>query len=418
MSARGPRGFSGRLFAAEKAAYATRGDDDPMTVDTTSVTDRRAEFVALAASLAERFAPRAAIYDRQNRFPFENFREMHEAGYLALSVPEEYGGRGATSLEVAAAQERLAQADGATALAATMHLGLVGRLATTRLWPEELFATVCRDIVENGALINSAHSEPSLGSPSRGGLPTTTAVRTADGWVINGRKSWTSLAPALTYLHLLAAAIEDGKEPRRANFVVRADTPGLRIEETWDNFGMRATASDDLILENVRIPASAIVPESGSAVPGDGRDWGAFAGQAVFLGLAQAARDVAVTYAKERVPNGMSGPIAELQTVQHRIAEMELLLLQARTLFYDTAERWQREAESREEFGWRLAAVKYTVSNHAIEIGDIAMRVVGSAGLSRAMPLERIFRDMRVSIGQPPIDDAALTIIGKAALGL
>jgi alkylation response protein AidB-like acyl-CoA dehydrogenase len=389
-----------------------------MTALATTETDRRAEFVALAAELADRFATRAARYDRENRFPFENFRELHESGYLALTVPEEYGGRGATSLELAAAQERLAQGDGSTALGATMHLGMIGRLAATRLWPEDLFATVCRDVVAHGALINSAHSEPDLGSPSRGGLPSTTAVRTPDGWRIDGRKSWATLAPGLTYVHLLATALEEGREPRRANFLLRADTPGVRIVETWDNLGMRATASHDLILENVEVPAEALVPDGGSAVPGDGRDWGVFAGQAVFLGLARAARDVAIDFARKRRPNGMSGPIAELQTVQHRVAEIELLLLQARTLFYAIAERWQREPERRDELGWQLAAVKYTVSNHTIRIGDLALRVVGSAGLSRAMPLERIFRDLRVSIGQPPIDDAALTTIGRAALGL
>lgn len=389
-----------------------------MTVSTEYPTDRRAELVALAAELADRFAPSAALYDRENRFPFEHFQELREAGYLALTVPKEYGGGGITPLELAAAQERLAQGDGSTALAATMHLGLIGRLAETRLWPEELFAQVCRDVVEHGALINSAHSEPDLGSPSRGGLPSTTAVRTATGWRINGRKSWATLAPALTYIHLLATAIEEGKEPRRANFLLRADTPGVRVLETWDNHGMRATASHDIVLEDVELPAEAIVPESGSAVPGDGKAWGVFAGQAVFLGLATAARDFAVKFAKERRPNGLPGPIAELQTVQHRIAELEVLLLQARTLFYDTAEWWQRCPEERDAQAWRLAAVKYTVSNHAIRIGDLALRVTGSAGLSRAHPLERIVRDMRVSIGQPPIDDAALTQIGRAALGL
>lgn len=389
-----------------------------MTAPLMTETDRRAEFVALAGELADRFATRAARYDRENRFPFENFRELHASGYLALTVPEEYGGRGATSLELAAAQERLAQGDGSTALGATMHLGMIGRLAATRLWSEDLFAAVCRDVVAHGALINVAHSEPDLGSPSRGGLPSTTAVRTADGWRINGRKSWVTLAPALTYLHLLATAVEDGREPRRANFLLRADTPRVRIVETWDNLGMRATASHDLVLENVEVPAEALVPDGGSSLPGDGRDWGVFAGQAVFLGLAKAARDVAIAFARERRPNGLAGPIAELQTVQHRVAEMEVLLLQARTLFYATAERWQREPEARDELGWHLAAVKYTVSNHAIRIGDLALRVVGSAGLSRNLPLERIFRDLRVSIGQPPIDDAALTTIGRAALGV
>ncbi len=380
--------------------------------------DRQAEFVTLAGTLADRFAERAAVHDRDGTFPFENFRELHEAGYIALTVPEEYGGRGASPLELARAQERLAQGDGSTALAATMHLGLIGRLATTRPWPEERFAEVCRDVVRSGALINSAHSEPDLGSPSRGGLPSTTATRTSSGWRIEGRKRWASLAPALTYVYLLAAAIEEAQEPRRAYFLLRADTPGLRVEETWDNLGMRATASHDLVLEGVEVPADALVPDVGAPVPGKGQEWGVFAGSAVFLGLARAACDVAVAYAKERRPNGMSGPIAELQTVQHRVAEMEVLLLQARALFYETAELWQSRPEEREAMAWRLAAVKYTVSNHAIRISDLALRVTGSAGLSRSMPLERIFRDLRVSIGQPPIDDAALTTIGKAALAL
>ncbi|MDP9366127.1 MAG: acyl-CoA dehydrogenase family protein, partial [Chloroflexota bacterium] len=88
-------------------------------------TDRRGELVALADQLAERFAPRVADHDRENSFPFENFRELHEAGYLALSVPREYGGGGADPMTVAQAQERLARGDGSTALAATMHLALI-----------------------------------------------------------------------------------------------------------------------------------------------------------------------------------------------------------------------------------------------------------------------------------------------------
>ena len=91
----------------------------------------------------------------------------------------------------------------------------------------------------------------------------------------------------------------------------------------------------------------------------------------------------------------MPGPLAKLQTVQHRIAEIELLLLQARTLLYDTAERWQRHPEQRDDLGWRLAAVKYSLSDLAIRIGDLALRVVGSAGLSRALPLERSVPDLR-----------------------
>src|SRR6476646_9314067 len=99
-----------------------------MTVLTTTETDRRAELVGLAGELADRFATRAALYDRENRFLYENFEELRERGHLALTVPRELGGGGISSLELAAAQERLAQGDGSTALAATMHLGLLGLL--------------------------------------------------------------------------------------------------------------------------------------------------------------------------------------------------------------------------------------------------------------------------------------------------
>lgn len=380
-------------------------------------TERQAEFMALADRLAVRAAAHASVHDRENTFPFDTFRDLHEAGYLALTVPQELGGCGANVLEVALAQECLARGDGAVALAATMHLGHVGMLAQTRAWPPALFQRLCREIVTEGALINAAASEPDLGSPSRGGLPSTTAIRTANGWRLNGRKSWTSLAPALRYFTVMAAVHTEGQQPYRANFLVPAGTPGMQIEETWDNLSMRATASHDLCLTDVDLPADALLPEAGARIPSDPRVWSLVTG-AVYIGIAVAARDFAVTYARERRPNALAGPIAELQTVQHRIAEIELLLLQARTLLYSTAEAWLAHPEQQEKLAWQLAAAKYTATNNAIKVTDLALRVVGSAGLSRALPLERYFRDVRAGLGNPPMDDVALTTIGRAALGL
>ena len=381
-------------------------------------TERQEAFMALADKLAVRAAARAAVHDRDGSFPLETFRELHESGYLALTVPEEYGGHGATPLELALAQERLARGDGSVALAATMHLIHVGMLAQTRAWPAALFERLCREIVTEGALINAAASEPNLGSPSRGGLPSTTAVRTAHGWRLNGRKNWTSLAPALRYFNLLVTLHEDGQAPRRANFLLPAATPGLRIEETWDNLGMRATASHDIVLENVDLPPDALLPGDGErSAAVDPRGW-AVVTAAVYTGVAAAAGDFAIEYARTRRPNGMAGPIAELQTIQHRIAEIELLLLQSRSVLYGTAEAWQAYPECGDALAWQLAAVKYLATNNAIKVTDLALRVVGAAGLARALPLERYFRDVRAGLGHPPMDDAALTQIGKAALGL
>ena len=381
-------------------------------------TERQAELVALAEALAGPIAARAEAVDRAGAFPFENFREMHEAGYLGLTIPRELGGLGANELEYALAHERIARACGSTALAANMHLSLIGKIAEVRMWPPETLSRVTRDIIDNGALINSANSEPDLGSPSRGALPSTVAARSGDCWVINGRKRWTSLAPALTCMIVLATAVDGDAAPRRGNFLVAANAPGVRIEATWDNLGMRGTGSDDVVFTNVEVPFQALVPIDGSDVPGDGFGWSAFGGAAVFLGIGQAARDEAVRYARERRPNGMAGPIAELQTIQHRIARIELALMRARALLYATAEWWLAHPAERQGAMLRLAAAKYAVTDAAIAATDEALKVAGSAGLAATSPLQRYFRDARTAIGQPPIEDVALTTIGKAALGV
>jgi alkylation response protein AidB-like acyl-CoA dehydrogenase len=140
---------------------------------------------------------------------------------------------------------------------------------------------------------------------------------------------------------------------------------------------------------------------------------------AVYLGIGTAARDFAVTFARERVPSGLGTPIAELQTVQHRIARIELLLLQARTLLYETVEAFlAAPPDQRNDLAWRFAAAKYTVTNNVITVTDEALRVVGSVGQHKRYPLERYFRDARAGLGNPPMDDVALTLIGKTALGL
>ncbi len=380
-------------------------------------TKRRDAIVALAESLAGPIAARAEHVDRSGTFPFENFADMRDAGFLGITSPERFGGRGASPLEYALAMERIGAACGSTALAVNMHLSLIGKLGETGVWPDELYARVATDIVENGALINSVNSEPDMGSPSRGALPTTTARKTADGWVIDGRKRWASLAPALTYMLVLATIVDDG-EPRRGNFLIPASSDGIQIDPVWDNVAMRGTASDDVIFTNVLAAPDALVKVDGSGVPGDGNGWSTFGGGAVFIGIAQAALDEAIRFAQTRTPNGMDQPIAHLQTIQHRIANMQLELMPARQLLHSTAEWWMNNPDQRAAGVWRLAASKTVINRAALSVTDEALRVSGSAGLAMSSPLQRYFRDVRASIGQPPIEDIALTMIGKAALGL
>lgn len=378
-------------------------------------TERQAEFIALADRMAIIAAEQADEHDRKNTFPHNTFDALQESGYLKLTIPEEFGGQGANALEVMLAQEHLARGSGAVALGTTMHLGIVGGLAESRSWPPDLLQRFFTEVVRQGALINSAASEPELGSPSRGGAFQTTAVREDGSWRINGRKTWTTLSPRLAYAQVQVTIEESNGGKSRGVFLVPMSTPGVRVEETWDNASMRASGSNDVVFEDVIIPDAYRLPTPSGPPASQASSW-SLLGSAVYLGIAQAARDFAVQFARERVPSGLGKPIADLESVQHRVARMDILLLQARSVLYSTAEIWQDYPGLREMISWRFPAAKYTVTNHAIEITDQALRVVGSAGLQKKYPLERYFRDARSGLGNPPLDDVALTSIGKHAL--
>lgn len=380
-------------------------------------TERHARFIDLGEQMGEIAAEQADAHDRNNTFPHDTFAALRASGYLALTVPIEFGGLGATPLEAMLAQERLARGSGSVGLGATMHLGAMGGLVDSRSWPFALLERIFREVVTDGALINGLASEPDLGSPSRGGGFRTTATQVDGGWCITGRKTWSTLAPGLTYGNVLLTVIDQDGQESRGSILVPMSSPGVRIEDTWDNMSMRATGSHDVVFDNVFVPDNQRLPPPRGLPASQVNGW-ALLGSAVYLGIAQAARDFAVTFAKERVPSGLGKPIAELETVQHRIAHIELLLLQARSVLYGTAELWQDRPEQRADLGWRFAAAKYTVTNHAIQVTDLALRVVGSVGLQRKHSLERYFRDARAGLGNPPMDDVALTLIGKHALDI
>jgi len=382
-------------------------------------TDRQRHFVERAAALAARFAQRAPAHDQSGTFPFENYEDLRTSGYVRMTVPAEFGGEGATLVETLLAQERLARGDGATALSIGWHLAGIGKYAETRVWPAPLFERLCRDVVNRGALFNSCASEVETGSPSRGGRPTTTARRTAGGWVLDGRKAFATLAPVLSYA-LISAGIEG--ESYNGWFLTPLTTPGVTVVETWDAMGMRATGSHDLLLTDVHLPADALAEPFGPgapgvtcAAPGGGAGWNLHI-PAVYLGIARAARDFALEYARTRTTTALQGPIADLPHVQARLGQMELDLYAARAALYTAAQAWEEQPDRRPALVPILGAAKSIATNNAIKIVDEAMRVVGIAGLSRSLPLERYYRDVRAGLHNPPMDDATLTLLARTAL--
>ena len=383
-------------------------------------TERQKHVLALAGELAERFLPRANASEWEGHFPYENYRDLHESGYLALTVPRAFGGWGADIVELSLAQARLAQGCPSTALVTTMHLCFVARIAAGKAGNSPAFERVCRAVVEKGAMMNSAVSEPATGSPSRGGQPTTTASRQADGsWLLNGRKTYCTGSVVMQFF-LVGCSIEDsapaeaGLPPlnvTHGSLLVPRETPGVRIEETWDALGMRLSASHDLIFDNVRLEAEALtdlldIPPAIMAM------WG-LPLAALYLGIAQGARNEAVRFAKNRRPNSLNQSIASVPHIQEKVAKMDLALLQSEAVLFGLAEQVVRDPASIPAS--QYAAAKYLATNHALEVTDLAMRLVGGAALSLKLPLQRYYRDVRAGFNNPPMDDVTLAMLSKQA---
>lgn len=382
-------------------------------------TERQSHFLAIAEQLAIEFAGRAAEQDRSGEFPYANFADIRAVGLPALPVPVEYGGWGADLLDTAMVAERLARGDGSTALSFVMHLQTIGSAAEGNGWPEELFAGLCRAAVARGALVNSLATEPALGSPSRGGRPQTVArpQRTVDGatasWVIDGCKSFASMFPVLDFA-IIPAALEDGSG-EVGRFLVAVDDH-FQIEHRWDAIGMRTTGSHTVLLRGVETPHATLIGRTGQAIGGVGNAWFTLGISAVYLGVAEAAVETAVGYALERVPAALGRPIAELESVQRHLGQAALLLHTARMQLYHTAEQWMHNPERRRELTPWLSAAKVTITNHAVDAVDHCLRAAGGAGLTRALPLERFYRDVRAGLSHPPSDDEAAILFGRATV--
>ncbi len=385
--------------------------------------ERQQKIIEMAQNLAQIFAQRALQYDWEANFPYENYKDLHRSGYLTLTVPEEFGGWGASLLETALAQFYLAQGDASTSLVMSMHLANVAKLRENLTDSSKLFSQICHDVAEQGAIINTAASEPATGSPSRGGLPTTSATRQPDGsWIINGHKTYTTGAPVLQYF-LTTCAIEDTPastdltpiKAKKGTFAIPRSTPGLRVEETWNSLGMRTSGSHDFYLDNVHVPATAYVEGSipSNPVAQDRLAAWTFPNVAVYLGISQAARDEAIRFASRRKPNSLDQPISSLPHIQEKAGQMDSKLLQSKAVFFGIAEQAVQDASLLQSADF--AAAKYIVTNNGLEIVDTAMRLVGGASLSMAMPLQRYYRDIRAGLHNPPMDDATLSLVAKQA---
>jgi len=369
-------------------------------------------FVDLAARIGAVAAEHAARHDRDATFVAESYAAMREHGYLALAVPAELGGLGATMRQVCYAQAELARHDGATALAAAMHLYLTLMQAYRRRNGAPDAEAVLRRVAAEGIVIATSGGSDWL-------WPTTTAVPEADGFRVSGRKVFCSQSPGATMVVTCAVLGEPGDGAEVLHFSVPLAADGVRIEETWDTLGMRGTASHDVVLEDVFVPASRIAgrrPYGELGVPLLAATVHfAPVGGATYFGIASGARDVAVAAAS----GGSRGSVAPAGSprVRRQVGLMDAKLRGA----------WWALMGSLDELGADYVAGPSTLATvmlakrqavtEAIEVVNLAMDLLGGRSYFRRSELERAYRDVRAGTFHPLTPETTLTYAGKLALG-
>jgi len=373
----------------------------------------------LSNSMLQSFAKRVAAYDRDNRFFKEDFEDLRKAGYLTINVPKDLGGRGFTLADVCRQQRRLAYYAPATALGVNMHLYWVGVAADLWRAGDKSLEWMLREAL-SGEVFAAGHAERGNDLPIL--LSTTKAERVDGGFRFTGHKMFGSLAPVWTRygLHAMWADAEGG--PRIVHAFLPRDSGGYRIVETWDTLGMRATRSDDVLLEGAFVPDKYI----GHILPAGGVDpfivtlfaWPLMGFANIYYGIARRALDLTIEAARKKTSLGVSRTMSYHPEVQHAAAEMMLALDPVGPHLEQVARDWSDGVDHGATWPSKIVSAKHHAVEACWKIVDTAMEVSGAGGMFKVNELERLFRDARCGRFHPANPMLVHEIVGKTVLGV
>lgn len=405
------------------------GLDFTPAVGDMAFTPLQRELLTVANRLGrEKFAPRAAQWDREASFPFANYDDLREAGFLKLCVPREHGGMGAdypTYMMVAAEIGRFC---GTTALTWNMHICstmwtgvLADGIPMTEAQRAEHAAR--RElhfarVVNGGAIYAQPFSEGSAAAAGRAPFGTT-ARKVDGGWLINGRKIFASLSGAADYYGVLCTEDVDGKDPdpRDTMYIsVPGTSAGLTISGEWDPLGMRGTVSRNLHFKDVFVSDAEQLMPRGIYFAG-AQAWPAmfFTLAPTYLGLANAAYDFTVMYLRGEVPGEPPVKRRQYPTKQIAVAQMRIQLEAMKSLFVRAIQEARPNPGKDEKL--RLYAAHYSVMEGANDIARLAIRTCGGQSMMKHLPLERIYRDSRCgSLMLPWTAELVLDRMGRETL--
>ena len=380
-------------------------------------TEDQLSIQSIARDFAQkRIAPVAAELDAKGEFPLDNIREMGQLGLMGIEVPEEYGGAGMDPVAYVLAMIEIAAADAATSTIMSVNNSLFCN-GILKHGNEEQKQKFVRAIATGEAIGAYALTEPQSGSDAS--AMHTRATKNANGdWVINGKKSWITSGPVARYIVLFAISTPGIGAKGVSAFIVDTQLPGFHAGKTEPKLGIRASATCEIEFTDYVLPKENLLGDEGKgfSIAMGVLDAGRIGIASQAVGIARAAYEATLQWSRDRKAFG--APIGTFQMTQSKIADMKCKLDAATLLTLRAAWTKGETEKNGGRFGTEAAVAKLTASEAAMWISHQAVQIHGGMGYSKEMPLERYFRDAKITEIYEGTSEIQRLVIARAETGL
>jgi len=360
-------------------------------------------------------APIAAEYDETGEFPRATVKKMGEMGFMGVEVPEEYGGSGLDTLAYILALEEICKADAShgTIMSVNNSLYSYGLLKFGSEAQKKKYITP----VATGKAIGAySLTEPMSGSDA--GTMSSRAVKIGDEYVINGQKSWVTSGPVANFIVLFTMTDAEKKHRGITAFLIDTSKPGFSVGKKEPKLGIRASATSEILLEDYRASVDDRLGEEGEGfkIAMTVLDAGRIGIGAQALGISEAAYEASVAYSKEREAFGQK--IGEFEGIAFKLADMKTRIEASRLLVYNAALAKQRSKASGERFTLEASMAKLFASETAMFVTHAAVQIHAGMGYSRELPIERYFRDAKITEIYEGTNEIQRLVIARSETGL
>jgi alkylation response protein AidB-like acyl-CoA dehydrogenase len=359
--------------------------------------------------------PIAAEFDESGEFPYQTIKKMGEMGLMGIEVPEEYGGAGMDTLAYVLAMEEICKVDASHGTIMSVNNSLFC-YALLHYGSEAQKQRYLAPVASGRKIGAYSLTEPMSGSDA--GTMRSRAVRDGDHYVINGRKSWVTSAPVADYVILFTMTAPEKLHRGVTAFLIDTDRPGFSRGKKEPKLGIRASATSEILFEDYRVPLENRLGEEGEGfkIAMAVLDAGRIGIAAQALGIAEASYEAALEYSREREAFGQK--IGQFQGTAFKLADMKTRIEAARLLVYHAAMAKERSKKSGERFTLEASMAKLFASETAMFCSHHAVQIHGGMGYSKELPVERYFRDAKITEIYEGTSEIQRMVIARLETGL